>query len=336
MNPQRPASALLTVALLFGSPPAQNVLAEHRADWLRAARWGVMTHYLPDWIEPDRPWTSEEWNALVDGFDVEALARQLQDLGAGYYLLTIGQNSGFYLSPNATYDRYVGVRPSRCSKRDLVADVQEALARRGIPLLVYLPSGPPAKDPVARKGLGFEGDGQRNREFQTRWEAIIREWALRWGPKVAGFWFDGCYRPNTMYRFPEPPNFASFAAAARAGNPDRILAFNHGVFHPILSLTGHEDYTAGEVNDLERDLVKSRWREGRVDGAQLHVLSYLGRTWGRGGPRFTAEQAAGYTRKVRGVGGVVTWDVPVRRNGVMAAEFVDRLRAVAAAAAAGE
>jgi hypothetical protein len=140
-----------------------------------------------------------------------------------------------------------------------------------------------------------------------------------------------------MYRFPEPPNFASFADAARAGNPDRILAFNHGVFHPILSLTGHEDYTAGEVNDLERDLVKSRWREGRVDGAQLHVLSYLGQTWGRGEPRFTAEQAAGYTRKVRGLGGVVTWDVPVQRNGVVAGEFVERLRAVAAAArAAGE
>jgi hypothetical protein len=67
------------------------------------------------------------------------------------------------------------------------------------------------------------------------------------------------------------------------------------------------------------------------------VLSYLGQTWGRGEPRFTAEQAAGYTRKVRGLGGVVTWDVPVQRNGVMAAEFVERLRAVAAAArAAGE
>ena len=42
----------------------------------------------------------------------------------------------------------------------------------------------------------------------------------RWGQKVWGWWFDGCYFADAMYRHPDAPNFASFAAAAKAGNPD--------------------------------------------------------------------------------------------------------------------
>ena len=30
--------------------------------------------------------------------------------------------------------------------------------------------------------------------------------------------------------------------------------------------------------------------DGKVDGTQIHMLSYLGDTWGRGEPRFTTEQ----------------------------------------------
>ena len=45
----------------------------------------------------------DQWNDLVDHFDVEALADQLKSIGAGYHVLTIGQNSGYYLSSNAVY-----------------------------------------------------------------------------------------------------------------------------------------------------------------------------------------------------------------------------------------
>ena len=126
--------------------------AEDRAAWLREARFGVMTHYLADWIgrrEGQRP-SVERWNELVDRFDVERLAEQLDSVGAGYYLITIGQNSGYYLSPNATYDRFVGREPSRCSRRDLVADLYEPLRKRNIRLMVYLPSGAPGGDREAK------------------------------------------------------------------------------------------------------------------------------------------------------------------------------------------
>jgi hypothetical protein len=60
-----------------------------RADteWFMRARWGVFTHYLAG------PQTSvDDWNRQVDAFDVQALARQLESVGAPYYFITLGQN----------------------------------------------------------------------------------------------------------------------------------------------------------------------------------------------------------------------------------------------------
>jgi hypothetical protein len=318
------AAALLTLGVCAGSAAAQD-----RAAWMQTARWGVMTHYLADWQARVHKldMSVDEWNRLVDGFDVEGIATQLQSVGAEYYQISIGQNSGYYLSPNATYDRLTGIKPSKCSRRDLVADLYQALSKRGIRLMVYLPSGAPSQDMMADAALQWHNGPVPNKEFQSKWEQVIREWSLRWGRKVSGWWFDGCYFPNTMYRSPEPPNFASFAAAARAGNPDAAVAFNPGVVYRMLSLTPYEDFTAGEID--KPDLVTIRRASGgKIDGVQLHMLSFLGQTWGMGAPRFTPEQIIAYTKKMLAAGGAVTWDVPVELNGIISRPFLDQLKAL--------
>jgi alpha-L-fucosidase len=288
-----------------------------------------MTHYLADWRArvDGKSMSSEIWNTMIDQFDVEGLVKQFASVGAGYYIITIGQNSGYYLSPNATYDRFVGIQPSKCSKRDLVLDLARALSKRNIKLVVYLPSGAPAGDSLARTALDWQNGAYRNREFQLKWEEVIREWSLRWGKAIAGWWFDGCYWPNTMYRTMESPNFASFAAAARAGNPESIIAFNPGVVYRLLSVTQYEDYTAGEIDQPDRISIR-RASRGRIDGAQLHVLCYLGETWGMGAPRFSVDQITGWSNQVAKEGGVITWDVPIQRSGLLAQAFLDQLAAV--------
>ena len=303
--------------------------AQDRARWMPDARFGVMTHYLADWQAQAHhlDMSVDQWNRLVDGFDVERMARQLQSVGAGYCQISIGQNSGYYLSPNAVYDRLTGIRPSKCSRRDLVTDLYEALHKRGIRLMVYLPSGAPAGDRAADTALGWRNGPFPNREFQSLWEQVIREWSVRWGSKVAGWWFDGCYFPNSMYRSPEPPNFASFAAAARSGNPDAAVAFNPGVVYRMLSLTPHEDFIAGEIDKPELVTIR-RASDGKVDGVQIHMLSFLGETWGKGAPRFTADQVIAFTRKIRDAGGAVTWDVPVNLDGAIGQAFLDQLAAL--------
>lgn len=320
-------------------------------EWFRDAQWGVCVHYLLSDEVPTDSWnahtdtSAESWNAQVDGFDVDALANQLDEIRPGYCLLTIGQNSGHYCSPNETYDSIVGIRPSKCSRRDLIADVSDALGKLSIPLLVYLPSGAPARDPVAIEKLQWENGTQMscyrprhgldengepwglanpaNIEFQRNWESIIQEWSLRWGKKVAGWWFDGCYFSDAMYRNPEAPNFRSFADAAKAGNPDSIVAFSPGVNLPVVSLSDCEDYTGGEVS-TSFPVCPGRW----VDGAQYHVLSYLGETWSSGQPRFGDEFVCGYTRHVTDKEGVVTWDVPVDPGGTIMPPFIKQLTAL--------
>ena len=313
------------------SSATQQTSGSNRAAWMQDQRycWGVMTHYLADWQARVHKldMTVDLWNKLVNGFDVEGMAQRLESVGAGRYQLSIGQNSGYYLSPNSAYDKITGVQPSKCSHRDLVADFYEPLHRRDVKLMAYLPSGAPNQDKTAVAALEWASGPVPNRNFQLKWEQVIAEWSRRWGVRVAGWWFDGCYFPNSMYRSGERPNFASFAAAARTGNPNSCLAFNPGVVYRMLSMTPSEDYTAGEIDKPEMVTVR-RSVDGRVDGTQIHMLSFLGQTWGMGAPRFTVDQVIGFTKKIRDAGGSVTWDVPVELDGTITKPFLDQLAAL--------
>ena len=101
--------ALATI-LLAGSVSRESRAAEP-TDWFHDAKWGVMTHYLgaPPSSKGGAELTAEAWNKQVDGFDVSGFVDQLASTGAKYVLFTIGQNSGHYCSPNASYDRIVGI-----------------------------------------------------------------------------------------------------------------------------------------------------------------------------------------------------------------------------------
>jgi hypothetical protein len=324
------------LALVFVAAP-QDAAAQDaatsadRAAWLAEARFGVMTHYLADWQARahDLDMSVDQWNHMVDNFDAAGLAEQLQSVGAGYLIFTIGQNSGYYAAPNAAYDAIVRRTPSRCSRRDLIADLARELRTRNLKLIVYLPAGAPGGDRQARTALQWQEGARRNREFQQHWETVIREWSLRWGDGVAGWWFDGCYWPNAMYREPEPPNFASFAAAARAGHPQSIVAFNPGVVDRTLSVTQYEDYIAGEINFIETTQLR-RVEDGRVDGARIHKLSYLGRTWGTGPQRYENldDIVIPWTRRIIDAGGAVTWDAPIETTGLISEPFIAQLRAI--------
>lgn len=311
--------------------------AWRRADttWFKHCRWGMFTHYLADAASNLKPieLTADDWNRRIDAFDVDGLARELADARVPYFVITLGQNSGFYLSPNAAYDDITGIRPSKCSRRDLIADLAAALAPRGIRLMVYLPGGAPAADAVAKAKL--EGvDDERHSTLQRHWEAVCREWSLRWGRSVSGWWIDGPY-DHKAYQHPDAPNYRSFAAALKAGNPDSIVAFNNGLRTPLYSMTEYEDYTPGEI---ERDMTVSPGHlpdfsrlapyPEFLDGARLHVLTIMGEWWGKGPVRFPDELTIGYTKFFNRRGGVVSWDVPLTVKGHIEEAFRPQLTAL--------
>jgi hypothetical protein len=314
-------------------------------NWLPDTRWGLMFHYLdkPASSNINSVTTSDEWNRRIDKFDVSRFVSQVKETGAGYVIFTLGQNTGFFCSPNGAYDEIVGSEASKLSRRDLIWEIASALLPH-IKLIAYLPSHAPAHDSEAVKrfqlvppweaaewGLSSAPEGSlladdRLTEFQIKWERVIAEWGARWADKVAGWWIDGCYFAKAMYDHGEAPNFESFIHALRIGNPHRILAFNSGTTCPFERVAPEQDYTAGEVSN--QFPVSNKWEplNRNADDMQTHVLTYLGNWWGEGDPRFQDEFVSGYTLQVNKLGGVVTWDVPINVDGSIQPAFLQQLR----------
>jgi lysophospholipase L1-like esterase len=291
-------------------------------DWFRDAKYGVFMHFLPG---------DAAGLTRVQEFDVEALSRQLETLGAKYLVITLGQNSGFFNSPNATYDRCTGYAPGeRCSTRDLPLDLYQALKPKGIRLMLYLPCQTPNGDARAQRALGLL-EGKRDQpidlEFAQKWARVIQEWSDRYGDRVAGWWFDGGYE---HIHFNEQIAQV-YAVAAKHGNPKAIVTFNPGV--RLIRHTQAEDYTAGELNEPFGVLPSSRW----VEGSQWHALTYLGSNWSARDTRFAAEQWAKWVSTAVSKGGVVTldmgpnWDPQAGPIGSLAEAQMEQVRAVQAA-----
>ena len=156
--------------------PAMNT------DWFHDARWGVFVHYGP------RP-GYDSWDAQIEAFDVDAVVRQLVEVKAGYFFLTITHGHGMFCCPTETYDRLLALGPdeSRCSKRDLISDLADALAPVGIRMMVYFPADSPRDPYVTKKlrwiggqtlGWDIEGNkiraGRRPVEFMRNWDESAR------------------------------------------------------------------------------------------------------------------------------------------------------------------
>lgn len=293
-----------TLALAAQSRPRKRA----NSDWLRRAKYGIFVHFLP---------AGAGWEKAIEAFDVKEFARQAEQAGAGYVIFTLGQNNGFYCAPNAAYERYVGVGPNeRCAKRDLPRELSDALGKRGIRLMLYLPSRAPQADSAAMRGLSDVNEQQpAPQEFTQKWNDVIREWSQRYKKRVSGLWFDGAYNTVGWDDVTNPYNWNTWADACRAGNPDSLLAFNPGTDpHKAFSaLCAQQDYTAGEQNEW----TATPQQFPPTPGLQWHILSFLGSNWGKAdGPRETDTTLIDYVRRVNAQGGVVTCDVAVNEGSI--------------------
>ena len=289
--------------------------------WFSQAKYGVFTHFLP---------SGSAGLKLVEQFDAKALAGQLEEMGAGYLVLTLGQNSGYFNSPNAVYDKLTGYAPGeRCSTRDLPLDLYGALHARGIRLMVYLPCQTPNADARAQKAFGLPqgaGDQRIDLAFAEKWSQVIQEWSDRYGDKVSGWWFDGGYGHIGF----NDAIATRYAAAVKHGNPKAIITFNPGV--KVIRWTKAEDYTAGELNEPLQVVPADRW----LDGSQWHALTYLGGSWMQRNTRFSTDQWVGWARKVTAHQDVFTLDMGPNYDpaagpiGQLAADQVAQVKAIRA------
>lgn len=310
------AAALLQMAAVQATPHNPDT------DWFCKAGSGVFVHYLAG-LQNRRESVHSlgretSWDDCVREFDTERFADTMQEVGAGYVIFTVMQVTRFLIAPNATFDRVSGYQPGEaCATRDLVEDLHRSLSRRGIPLMLYFTGDGPRADAQANAGFGFKPPVST--EFVQRWTDVAREYSLRYGDKVRGWWVDGCY-PWIGYN---DANLTLFAQALKAGNPKTIVAFNRGVDPLVMSYTPAEDFTCGEQNRFF-DMPSGRW----LDGEQWHILAYMGTGWGQPGTQYPKKELREYVFDVVQRGGVVSIDVLLFRDGSLDRSQVEILKDV--------
>ena len=335
------AAVLLSACFLLGCsqthPPVEKSATAHRAAWMAEGSYGVMVHYL---ITPPGDTPADKTanlNRIVDGFDLDYFIGQVEASRADWLIFTVGQNTGYYCSPNAYLDHLLAGHTSR---RDLPLEIGRRLAAMEKRLIIYFPAQPDSAPVEVQQAFAWNREDQR--EFLKRNLEFIRTYARQYGRYHHGWWYDGCYEPFSRGRW----DWAQWCEASRVGNPDAIVAFNDGAFcvgriKPVSTL---QDYHGGEVHVLEDGQIRleflcvpnvQRTSDGRlrvpeqeprfylpdaqyIDGVQWHALvpvdsSFCYPTV----PNMHYEDAEllRFIRACKAVRGAVTLNVPIDQKG---------------------
>ena len=282
---------------------------EAHVEWFHCAKYGLMFHFLAygdrsqDPHKGFRPaetdWTSERWNQVVNAVDVERTADQAKELGAGYVVLTLGQNHKYACAPNPVLDKLWGLEPGQYNaRRDLPTEVGHALAKRGIALMLYIAADNHHQLPVPAEWT--------TADVYDNWVKVAQWYSTHYGTLCRGWWVDGLGGRNLegdeAWKKAYPVRLVE---ALKQGNPDALVA--GGIYGLSDFLHGH---CIGGQWDKQRTLVKpffGRWDpELRL---QWHVLQYVGSYWGTPDTlKLTPDLVTYATDVVRG-GGVFTFDV---------------------------
>ena len=260
--------------------------------------FGVMVHYLPD----------KQTIADVARFDAEALAASLARMRASYLILTLGQNNGQFIAPNAALELLCPGSIENRPPRDLPMEIARALQRRGIGLVLYLPFRAPQGDAYLMDCLGDVSEQKPPpARFIAGWTAVVREWSEHYGALAKGWWFDGVYNTKGM----SAEDWNGLCAAARTGAPKRWLAFNSGEGPQRFSAKAApcQNLMAGELLQPPAPSVPSTTP---ASGLAFHVLTPLGASWSQTtAPRFTAAQVRDWIADAKARGGLFTLDLPL-------------------------
>ena len=352
-------------------------------EWFKSRKWGVFNHYLSPLQMEDYKYTKGKkllsWDETVNSFDTDAYAKTVNDMGAGYVVFTMGQSSKYWCAPNSAYNQITGYKTGEaCSTRDLIADLIKSLEKYDIPLFLYTTGVGPSDDKQAGERMGLRRltiEDHVDDKFIRHWSMVLREYSLRYGKGVKGWWIDGCYD----YIGYNDEYLAIFKEAVTAGNPDALVAFNNGTenknpfdekFKQFYNendchirklekvedalLTGlydtegymetavekqyrkADDFTAGERDEFNfypsGEEIPPVWHIlsflGHLSGADSYKLPYQpnGSGWWGLGSRYSAEYMRDYVKKVNDLGGVVSIDIAIFRDGSFDWGQVEALR----------
>jgi alpha-L-fucosidase len=230
-----------------------------RADtgWLANAGYGVMFH----WTDQSAPQhgAAVPYEVAVDRFDVTRFADLVAVTGAGYVIFSVNHVHPHCPAPLRSWEQ---VHPGWTTRRDLLGEIARALARIHVPLMLYMSS------PVMGRLAAVDA-----REYLDIHRRILSEMGERYGSLVSGYWLDGWYQGQQEF-----PGLSlhDLQSAVRAGNPERLVAYNSWVYPVEIPW---QDYWAGEVGSLVRLPTQRFPASGAARGLQTHMLMYMDAPW---------------------------------------------------------
>jgi len=325
-----------------------------------------MVHYLIGGLWPECGPRLSDPDAIADQFNVPRFLEEFQRTGAGWLIFTIGQNTGYYASPNALLDTWAGA--GHCTRRDLVGEIAQGVHRMGKRFIAYLPCEVNANATLHGAFKWNNTHGTDQATFQPQYTQFLREWAQRWGKHLDGWWLDGCYTWPEFHH--SKMNWPLWYEALRAGNPDALVTFNDGSFCTGIErpIQNDFDYTPGEVEILVDGAIRfgrsaddpqylptTRFVQGTV--CQWHALVPIDAFWAHGtfteqmaeacshiSPRFKLVKAAHpgpmeepvysdqelrtFLQNVRSVGGVATLNVGIYQEGHLGPSTIAQLQRI--------
>src|SRR5439155_13956004 len=153
-----------------------------RTAWMTKAKYGMFVHYQyrillgyciltdPQFPEPAQM-TARQWNGFVDAFDVKGFAAQMAEARVGWVIFCIDDHYfAWPCSPNKAFCEYTGYAPGeKCSRRDLIMDLAEALNAKGVKLICYFAGlNGYTRDRRVYEGFKDEGDPTTAPSPETR------------------------------------------------------------------------------------------------------------------------------------------------------------------------
>jgi hypothetical protein len=301
--------------------------------WMADAKYGLMF----TWTATSFPRTGpmKSYADATRDFDVNAFADMVANTGAGFIVFATSWSTYYFPAPIKSWEK---VAPGQTTQRDLIADLADALAKRNIKLMLYYHAG----RAEANWWSGTHARSMDRAAYFKEWEEQIREIGLRYGDKLAGWWFDD---GTTFYYTLQAP-WQAMTEAAKAGYPGRVVGYNSWILPKATDL---QDYACGEgdfsdrltaENDIELPNGGSGiYLSGPQKGLQATItMTNEGGNWGHTekdtpapAPRYTNAQMIDYIRQSIARKDVPIINLEVYQDGMPSQQTMDEFKAIKAA-----
>jgi Alpha-L-fucosidase len=297
--------------------------ARSNPGWLLRSGYGIMFHWDNGSVPPSG--LPLKYADAVRSFNVAAFAAMVKKTGAGYVIFTANHGGTNFPAPLKEWE---AVHPGGTTKRDLIAEMANALNAEGIKLIIYLHAQIIA-DPNIDPHFESHYSNMHETPFANSAIKMITAIGNRYGHRIAGYWFDSFLDIETQYpHFP----YKRFYQAAKAGNPDRLVAITNWTY-PINTMW--QDYWGGELFVTGNPPAALPQSDGPAKGLPFQALITLFGDWVHtkqnspmDPPIYTVDELGNFINAVQGRG-AVTLNTGIYQDGTIGKEqtrYFDQLR----------